>query len=130
MNDWLSHAINMRNQIVVNDLYTTGPLSFQFASLDNDADQVEFTFYQPVNIPVTTEDDGDFKFQQELYFEDGLLIRCVELDEVEEMYSVLERAAHEFDVQLQKPYLHIYLNVYGDGFIDIYAPIVKESLHD
>lgn len=130
LDEWLLYMASIRNNIVLNDLYATGPISYQVEDTTLESDEMIFTFYQPVNESLIVDNDDEFFFQEELYFEDGLLIRCVEIDSTEDMYEMLELAAKELNVTLQKPYLQTYLNVYGDGMLDIYAPIVKELEND
>lgn len=127
--EWFDYAISIRDNIVLNDLYATGPISFQMEQIEG-TDEVAYTFYQPINEAVEMEENsGHFFFQSTLQYKDGLLIRCVDFEDVEDMYQILDQAAKEYGVTLQLPYLHIYLNVYGEGYFDIYAPI-KELAHD
>jgi hypothetical protein len=59
---------------------------------------------------------------------DGLIFRHADLDEpIEESYDLLRAAAQAHHITLQEPFINIYLDVYGDGIIDIYAPIIKEG---
>ena len=128
---WYEYAQSIRNNVVLNNLYATGPISFQVEESSHQSEDMTFTFFQPVNDRVKVKSNDEFFFKEELFFEDGLLIRHADLnDDIEEIYMILEMAAKELGVQLQKPYLHIYLNVYGEGIIDIYAPIVGMNDND
>ena len=125
--DWYDYAISVRENVVLNDLYATGPISFQMEQVEG-TEEVVYTFYQPVNESVEMEENsGHFFFQQTLEYKDGLLVRCVDFDDIEDIYQILEQAAQQYGVTLQLPYLHIYLNVYGEGYFDIYAPIKEQN---
>ena len=128
--EWYAYAQSIRNNVILNDLYAIGPISFQVEETNEELDEIKITFYQPVSEELHVDNEDEFFYQKELYFEDGLLVRCVDLDEIEEMYELLDLASKELKVKLQQPYLHIYLNVYGEGMMDIFAPIVKENSCD
>lgn len=126
-NEWYEFATEFRNRIIRSGLYVTGPVIYKCANFNNIDDEVEFTFYLPVNEPINMAENDTFKFYKLWKFEDGLAIRHADLDEdIEEDNKILKACAIANECKLEEPFYNIYLDVYGGGIIDIYAPIVKE----
>jgi len=126
--EWHHAASQLRNSVIKNGLYGTGPIIFQVSQLNETAQEAEYTFHMPVNAPVKLSDDSPFHFTEQMSFDDGLLVRHADLDEsMDESYGLLYACAKSNDVVLQEPFFNIYLDVYGDGIIDVYAPIKKEG---
>ncbi|WP_251551957.1 DUF5085 domain-containing protein [Neobacillus muris] len=126
--EWHQAATELRNSVIENGLYGTGPVIFQVSSLDETAQEAQYTFHIPVNAPVKMAADSPFQFTESLAFDDGLLIRHADLDEsIDDSYALLYACAEANQVKLQEPFFNIYLDVYGDGIIDVYAAIVKED---
>lgn len=128
LKEWYAYAQEFRNAIIRNGLYGTGPIMYQVEPVEEDEEQARFTFYLPVNQAVELEGNDKFHFYPQWQFDDGLLIRHADLDvSMEESYAALLVCAETYGFTLQQPYLHIYLDVYGEGMIDIYAPIAKDE---
>ncbi|QCJ44245.1 DUF5085 family protein [Bacillus sp. S3] len=122
--EWFASAVELRNAVIKSGLYGTGPIIYQFAGYDPKTDMADYTFYLPVNAPIQLTENAKFQFFPEWKFSDGLVLRHADLEEdLEESYEVLRACADEFRLELQEPFYHIYLDVYGGGIIDIYAPI-------
>lgn len=112
-------------------MYGTGPVIYQVSQFNETVLEAEYTFYIPVNAPVNFNEDSPYRFMESLSFTDGLVLRHADLDEsVEESYQILLACAEDSQFALKEPFFNIYLDVYGDGIIDIYAPIVTEEQHD
>ncbi|UFT99210.1 DUF5085 family protein [Radiobacillus kanasensis] len=126
--EWHHSAQDLRNAIIRNELYGTGPTIYQVSTNLGSQESAEYTFHVPVNEPVKIDLNETYRFTKELTFEDGLVIRHADLDEdMEESYQILRLCAEEYGLELEEPFYNIYLDVYGGGIIDIYAPIVKEG---
>lgn len=130
-NEWYETARDLRNAVIRNGLYGTGPVIYQIQPKDEGAEATEYIFHLPVNEPVDMKENEQYSFIEQLNYDDGLVIRHADMDEdIEDSYELLRASAEAFGLELQEPYYHIYLDVYGDeGIIDIYAPIVKETSH-
>ncbi|MFC4619404.1 DUF5085 family protein [Camelliibacillus cellulosilyticus] len=126
--EWYMAAREFRNAIIRNELYSTGPIIYQVSEFDEASNEANYSFYIPVNEPVEMAENDKYRFDGLWKFEDGLSLRHADLeDDIEESYELLRAAADTFDLELKEPYYNIYLDVYGDGIIDIYAPIAREG---
>lgn len=131
INDWYNGARDLRNMVIKNGLYATGPVIYQVREIDANLDEMEYTFYLPVNAPLELVENDTYSFSEVWSFEDGFVLRHADLDdEIDESYEILRECAKEFQIELQEPFFNIYLDVYGEGIIDIFAPIVKENADD
>ncbi|WP_257349846.1 DUF5085 domain-containing protein [Pseudalkalibacillus decolorationis] len=126
--EWFYTAREFRNAIIKNGLYCTGPLIFKISNFDKTANEADYTFYLPVNVPLQIDKNDKYRFYEEWKFDDGLTLRHADLDDdIEESNELLRASAEAFKLELEEPFYNIYLDVYGDGIIDIYSPIVKEG---
>ncbi|ADU31803.1 DUF5085 family protein [Evansella cellulosilytica] len=131
MNEWFHAAREFRNAIIKNGLYSTGPIIYQVANIDEAANEADYIFYVPVNRPVEMKDSGQFSFIELFEFPDVLIVRHADLEEdIEETYDILRECADAYTVKISEPFYNIYLDVYGDGMIDVFAPIVEEGSND
>ena len=127
LNEWDGFATEFRNKIIKSGLYATGPIIYTYNSFNNIEDDIEFTFYLPVNEPINMVKNDKFNFYKSWGFQDGLVLRHADLDEdIEDGYKLLRSCAEANKFELEEPFYNIYLDVYGGGIIDIFAPIVKE----
>jgi len=127
-NEWHLIAKELRNAVILNGLYATGPVIYQVANFSKEANEAEYTFYMPVNAPVDMPENDKFAYQEVFEIKDGLVFRHADLDEdIEVSYDAIKLAADANQFKLQEPFYNIYLDVYGGGIIDIYAPIVGED---
>lgn len=126
VDEWHLAARNFRNAIIQNGLYSTGPIIYKVSHLNEETLEAEYTFYVPMNAPVDMVENEYYSFQETLSFEDGLLLRHADLDDnIGESYEIIKECAKENSYKLDDSFYNIYLDVYGDGIIDIFAPIVK-----
>lgn len=127
-NEWPMVAKELRNAVILNGLYGTGPIIYQVKGIEESRGEAEYTFYLPVNEQIDMPENDKYTFYERWRLEDGLTFRHADLDEdIEVAYDFLRMAAKDNQLELEEPYYHIYLDVYGEGIIDIYAPIVKEA---
>jgi effector-binding domain-containing protein len=126
--EWHFIARELRNAVIRNGLYATGPVIYQVNPAANGEDEAGYTFYLPVNTTLEMPENDKYKFHEIWGFADGLSFRHSDLEEdLEASYEMIRDAAQENGLELQEPFYNIYLEVYGGGIIDIYAPIVKED---
>jgi effector-binding domain-containing protein len=124
--EWHITAIELRNTVIRNGLFATGPVIYQM-SKENAEEEREYTFYLPINAPIRMADNDKYSFYETWKFEDGLVLRHADLSEdIEESYAILRAYAEVANLDLNEPFYNIFLDVYGESIIDIYAPIVKE----
>lgn len=131
LDEWSSIARDLRNTVIKSGLYATGPVIYQVENADPFENEAEYTFYLPINKPIELQENEKYSFQETWSFNDALVFRHADLDdEIELSYQILRIAAEDNQLVIQEPLYHIYLDVYGGGIIDIFAPIVKEGQND
>ncbi|WP_243291285.1 DUF5085 domain-containing protein [Bacillus sp. FJAT-47783] len=126
--EWYITARDFRNAIIKNGLYSTGPVMYKVTNFDKSANEADYSFYLPINMPLQMDENDQYSFDEIWKFDDGLTLRHADLDDdIEDSYELLRASAKAYKFELEEPFYNIYLDVYGDGIIDIYAPIVKEG---
>lgn len=127
INEWGNYAREFRNSIIENGIYATGPVIYTIENIDKEDNSATFSIYIPVNTDIVLEPNNKYTFIKELKFEDGLTLRHADLDDDIETvtYDTLRAAAGNYNLKLVEPFYNIYLDVFGDGIIDVYAPIEK-----
>lgn len=129
--DWHEGAKEFRNRILMQGFYATGPTIFQVQEVNEETEMAKITFSVPINEPVELDNSEKYNFQERFYFEDTLVIRHADLDEdINEAYELLTLCAQELNLNINSDFYNIYLDVYGDGFIDVFIPIVGEIQND
>ena len=123
--EWVRHASDFRNAIIQNGFYATGPVIYTTAKCSDDDDMYEIGLYIPINTEIEMKPNDKYGFVKEMRFKDGLTLRHADLDDdIEtETYDTLRAAAQNYNINLKEPFYNIYLDVFGDGIIDVYAPI-------
>jgi len=125
---WHEGAKEVRNAIIRNGLYGTGPIMYQVGDVDVEQGTAEFTIYIPVNRPVEMEENSEYKFEEDWLIKDALVIRHADLDDdIAESYDLLRACAEANQLTLKEPFYNIFLDVFGEGVIDICAPIETEE---
>lgn len=125
---WYESAQGLRNAVIRNGLYGTGPIMYQVGETDAGSGKVDYMFYIPVSEPVVMKESEQYGFEETWIVEDALVLRHADLDEsLDESYQMLRACAEANDLTLQESFYHIYLDVFGGGVIDICAPIAKEA---
>lgn len=82
----------------------------------------------PINTPLKIEDNNKYRFYEIWKFDDGLSLRHADLDDdIEDTYELLRTGAKAYKFELEEPFYNIYLDVYREGIIDVYSPILKEG---
>ncbi|MDQ0272732.1 DUF5085 family protein [Cytobacillus purgationiresistens] len=126
--EWFHIARDFRNAIIKNDLYNTGPLIYKVSNFDKSVHEADYTFYVPVNMTLELDTNDKYQFYKEWKFDDGLTLRHADLDDdIEESYELIRASAKAYNLELEEPFYNIFLDVYGEGIIDIYSPIMKEG---
>ncbi|CAM4338942.1 DUF5085 family protein [Paenibacillus tarimensis] len=127
-NEWHQIAQELRNAVLQNGLYGTGPVMYQIGNVNPLSGEAEYSFHIPVNSPVSMPANNKYSFTKLLHIPDGLVFRHADLEEeLDPSYELLRQTAGTSGLTLQEPFYHIYLDVYGGGMIDIFAPISGEA---
>ncbi|GKU77590.1 DUF5085 family protein [Paenibacillus sp. L3-i20] len=125
---WHEGVKGIRNAIIRNGLYGTGPVMYQIGNVDEQTNEAEYTFFIPVSEPIEMKENDEYSFEEKWLVQDALVYRHADLDEdIEDSYALLRACAEANELTLQEPFYNIYLDVFGGGLIDICAPILKEG---
>lgn len=120
-------AVDFRNQLLKNGLYTVSPPMFQ---LKSDQDQTDLTLYMSLNMAIEVKSSSAYTFDKTLKIDDGLLIRHFYMDEpLDQSYDLLREAASALNVSIDENFYHVCLDLYGEKMLDIYAQISGDA-HD
>ena len=126
--EWQESAMELRAFLIQNDIYITGPVLIKWDNVDEETKQADVTIYLPTYQKLNMENNDMFFFCETLLIKDGLKIRHPDLDnEIQGTELLLETVAEQSNITLQKPYIYIYLPVFQEYVIDIYAPISEEE---
>lgn len=124
--DWFFLAEDLRKYIVEGGLYQTGPVFYQIKDVE-ESNKKEYTIFMPINALVNVKKESNIKFYPEFKIEDALVLRHADITEgIEPSYALIEDCATKNNINIDNSYYNIFLNVYGEGMIDIVAPI-KEA---
>lgn len=124
--DWLLPAIALRNQVVHNGIYAVGPVLFKYQPLENEPEYGEYTYSVPVNERVKLGENSAYEYVDGLIIEEALSVRFTDEDgDIEEAYNLMHEFAEQHHIKLDNGFYHVCLDVYGDMWLDIYAPIIE-----
>ena len=122
--NWQKEAQMFRAFLVKNDVFIIGPVIVQWDNMDEKSGEADLILYLPTYSELSLEENDTFFYMDYLCVEDGIKIRHADMDdEVQASIAILETVADKSEVQLAKPYYYIYLPVFGEYILDIYAPI-------
>lgn len=120
--EWMESARDLRNAVIRNGLYGTGPIIYQISNEEKDV--ADYSIYLPVSHSVKLKSHDVFHFDEVWRFEDTLIYRHADIaDDIEQSYELLRACAEAYELKLQEPFYHIYIDVYGDTILDIFAPV-------
>lgn len=126
--NWYKHAQELRNAVIRNGLYATGPIFYKVENFDKEKQEGDYSFYIPVNNRLKMKQNSKYTFYNHFLIEDGLALRHVDLEEnLEDSYDIIRACAKSQNFKITEPFYNIYLDVYGSGIIDIFAPIKEEN---
>lgn len=124
--EWQEKAMQLRAFIIKNNLFITGPIIISWDNIDEITKEADAFIYLPVYQKIHMDDNDIFSFQESFCIKDGLKIRHSEVsDDVSSTEALLQVMAEKADIKIKKPYYYIYLPVFQDYVIDIYAPICE-----
>jgi hypothetical protein len=129
---WFRIAIDLRNYIIQNGLYVNAPVFYQCVEGDNEAAKEsglnEYTIYMPLNRKIEISGDAPFTFHEEIMIAEALVFRLADINTpVKKAYLLLEACASDQGYTLKEPFYHVYLDVFGEGMLDIIAPIERKQ---
>lgn len=123
---WQEQAMQLRAFIVKNNLFITGPVIVRWGEIEEETKEADLTIYLPTFQKLQIPENDIFSYQETFLVEDGLKIRQTSAsDDINATAALLAVMAEKAALKLQKPYYYIYLPVFGEYVIDIYAPIEK-----
>ncbi len=130
ISNWQHQVESFKKFIIDNNLFITGPIILRWEQEISDTGDrdvcIMLPIYQKLNLSEKALEIYDFK--ETLCINDGIKIRNVDLDEedgqgMSTTQAIMEIVAEKIGVELVKPYYYIYLPVYGEYIVDVFAPI-------
>lgn len=122
--EWQEKAMQFRAFLVKNDIFITGPIMVRWDNMDEETREADLHLYLPTYQKLQIEENDIFSYQETFLIEDGLKIRHSDInDDLSATKALLEVMAEKAELKLQKPYYYIYLPVFQEYVIDIYAPV-------
>lgn len=121
---WQERALEFRAFLVKNDIFITGPVILRWEGVGEESQEMDLCIFLPTHQRMSIEENDTFFFQESLLIKDGLKVRHTDMeDDIKVTETALEIVAEKAELVLQKPYYYIYLPVYQEYIVDIYAPI-------
>lgn len=128
---WQERALEFRAFLVKNDIFITGPVILRWEEMEEENQETELCIYLPTHQKMSIEENDTFFYQETLLIEDGLKIRHTDIeDDIKVTEAALQIVGEKAELVLNKPYYYIYLPVFQEYIIDIYAPIEREGKDD
>lgn len=121
---WEEEAQKFKAFLIQNDLFITGPVILQWGDKKKEDLEVDVTIYLPLYQKISLKENDIFFSMESFSIKDGLKIRHLDMEHdfaLTEM--MLEQTAQKLEVTLHKSYYYIYLPVYNEYIVDIYAQI-------
>ena len=116
--------MTLRAFLVKNDIYITGPVIVYWENYDEETKEADVNILLPTYQKLEVDQNDTFFFKENFLIPDGLKIRHTDIgNDVKATESLLELMAEKAELVLKKPYYYIYLPVFQEYVIDIYAPI-------
>ncbi|MGM9968668.1 DUF5085 family protein [Rummeliibacillus sp. TYF005] len=124
--EWYLPALSLRRNLVNKDIYYTSPVTFKAEEMKNEPAFGKYSYYVGINTEVEVGDDADFKQLEYLEISPAIYVRCAEIDELEEAYTLLRTYAKENNLMIEEPFYHVCFDAFDHVIMDIYAQ-VKEG---
>lgn len=94
--------------------------------MENEPEYGEYTYSVPVNERVKLGENSAYEYVDGLIIEEALCVRFTDEDgDIEEAYNLIHEFAEQHHIKLENSFYHVCLDVYGDMWLDIYAPIIE-----
>lgn len=124
-NQWRSQIIELRNSVIKNNLYPTGPLFYNIQKSENGA--YKYNIYIPVSNKLRIVNNDNYFFLEEFIIEDGLTLRhCGLEDNIDDTNEILIECALHNNIELEDEIYNIFVDVYGEKIVDVFIPVKKE----
>lgn len=124
--DWKEKAMEFRAFLIQNEIFITGPILVRWDNINEDTKEADLELYLPTHQKLQMEENEVFSVIEHFCIEDGIKIRHNDMeDSIRATEALLEVTSQKAELKLQKPYYYIYLPVYQEYIVDIYAPIEK-----
>ncbi len=121
---WHEEGEELRKLALESGVYPNGPLVMTIGGVKNEPELREYGLFLPLSSPVEGPAGRALGFRSRLCLRKTAAIRHYEADEpFAASYRELENAAYRRGIILERPFYHVCLEVNGERFFDIHAPI-------
>ncbi|WP_353949068.1 hypothetical protein ABNN70_05840 [Sporolactobacillus sp. Y61] len=126
---WYEEGEELRRLALESGVYPNGPLVMTAAEVPHEPEFTEYTVYLPVSSPLSVDGDDSPGFLEMLQLRRTLVFRHYEADEpFTHTCQMIEAYAQQHRIILDKPFYHVCLEVNGDVFFDIHAPVKEVTV--
>lgn len=128
---WQEEAMKLRAFLVKNDIFITGPVILQWDNVTEDHLEADLCIYLPTYQRLRVEENDMFFYQEQLFIPKGLKIRHGDMaDDLKATEALLFIFARKAGLTLKKPYYYIYLPVFQEYIVDVFAPVEEGGAYD
>ncbi|MDF2791285.1 MAG: hypothetical protein K0S80_4387 [Neobacillus sp.] len=122
--DWYTYGEELRKLALDHGVYPNGPLVMTIDVVKNEPGFKAYTLFLPINAAVKVTGDETCTFIPMLEIQRTLCMRHYESVALfYHSYQRLKESAEEYGFVLEEPFYHVCLEVNGDVFFDIHAPV-------
>lgn len=126
---WQEKLMQFRAFLVNNDIFITGPIMVRWGEMDETTREADVSIYLPTHQRLQIPENELFSYQETFLIEDGLKLRHADLeDDIKSTEALLEIMAAKAELEIQKPFYYIYLPVYQEYVVDIFAAIEEGEI--
>lgn len=126
--DWSEVAVLFRNHIVAEGIYPVGPVVFEREAIEEEPDMGIYIFYVALNAKIELIEGSDYGFDDIIVIPNAIYTRYSDADgDITEAYNLLNSYAQDNQLQLTGNFFHVGLDVFGEMWFDIYAPIIQKE---
>ncbi|MBC2258785.1 hypothetical protein [Listeria booriae] len=123
--NWTEPALALRNHVVTEGIYPIGPVVFEKREVETEPDYAEYTFYLPLNTSIEISQQSPYEFTDMLAIPDSIYVRYSDHDgDISVAYDALREYAQVERIQLADSFYHVCLDVYGEMWLDVHAPVI------
>ncbi|WP_342610497.1 DUF5085 family protein [Staphylococcus hsinchuensis] len=120
--DWIEGLDTVNEFFKDKDIYPTGPIVFQRKPIG--IGEFEYTAYISLNDELKDIPELNIEYIEMLEVGPTLSEKCFEEEEFEQVYSQIEFAAKENNLQIKdQPYYHVMVDYFGGTAFEIYAQL-------
>lgn len=126
LENWHKETAEVRNSVIKNNLYPTGPCFYKIKLLDEERGIFDYEFYIPLCAKLRMPEGSAYSFHEEFLIEDALVYRHEDIsDALEVSYDFVRQCAKDNELKIEDEFYNILVDLYGEQVIDVCAKIKR-----